>query len=261
MLISMENEWSLSQTIEGHSNVSLVCINPAKPLFGVIYSNTRAYIANIKTGKKTHFFDFNHGINSMCFNKDGNKVAILSYEPKSLIFDITAGEYKQELINSCLYNKEINSIYFDDNDNLVGLELDKKNNKINLFNLNTDKNINSYSYSSWATIVTISALKSLIATGSGNNKAYLFNTKKKKPSNVFELNSSVSALAFDSEEKLLAVASRDNLVQLFDLTTNEVITSFLHDNLVSSICFGQSSSVFITGSFDGKIRIFTKNHA
>lgn len=258
VLIGMKNQtWTLQKTFEHHNWVNPICFNKAKKLLGFSSCNTCAYIIDFESNKKAIFYDFRHGVISLCFNKKGNKFAALTTEPRTHIFDIIKNENDKLIckkIDSFAHKGVITSIYFD-GDNVLGLKSDEKNFKVHITDLETNKDISSFKHNHWVTTTTISPSKNLLATGSGNNKARLFDIKSKKELSSFELKSPVKTFAFNYDETLLAVASHDKMIRFFDLTTYKEIDSLLYDQTVLSMCFGQDA--LIIGSIDGKIRIFT----
>jgi WD40 repeat protein len=248
--------WSLEKAFEHHNWVNVVCLNKTKTLLGVSSGSTCAYITDFTSGEKIIFFDFKHGVTSLCFNEAGTKLAILTHKPEASIFDITKGinnGFIYTKSDSFAYTGAITSIYFNNENTLLGLKSDA-NYEVHITDLKSNINITSYNPNHWVTKTAISPLKKLLATGSGNNKARLFDAKHKKELTSFDLQSPVKVLAFNDDETLLAAASGKNIIHIFNVITYKEISTIQYDQPILSMCFGQN--ILVVGSIDGKIHVF-----
>ena len=267
MLIGMkiQKSWSLDKTIKNKDRchyISSICFDPSEKLIAVADCNQQVCIRDIESNTEQACITLNYDINTICFDHSGKKLAILSYESIVDIFDIQHDKNKKIITynfdHSLNHTKEVSSIFFDKNNNIVGTQSDDVNGITHIIDLTTNTTKTSFPYDDWTTITSTSQSARYFAT-SGNSKTHLFDTQQKKEIHAFKLQDSVNALAFDTTEKLLAIASRDNEAHIFDVRTFTKIASFPHKKYVSSICFGPSGKILATGSYDGKIRIFKQN--
>jgi WD40 repeat protein len=260
-----QQSWSLDTIIKNKDRchyISSICIDPSEKLIAVADCNQQVCIRDIILNTELACITLNYDIHSICFDHSGKKLAVLSYESIVDIFDIQHDTNKKMITynfdHSLSHTKEISSIFFDKNNNIVGIQSNDVDGITHIIDLATNTVKTSFPYDNGTKIASACQSGRYFATSS-NNKTHLFDTQQKRETHTFKLQDSVNALAFDKTEKLLAIASRDNEAHIFDVRTCTKIASFPHKKYVSSICFGPSGKTLATGSYDGKIRIFKQN--
>jgi WD40 repeat protein len=263
--VKLQQSWSLYKTIKNKDRdhyISSICFDPSEKLVGVADCSQHVCIRDIESNQELMSLQLNYDINAICFDHSGKNLAILSYESTIDIFNI---QYDQNtkiitynLDHSFNHTKEISSIFFDKDNNILGIQSDDVNDITHIIDLATTTTKTSFPYDDWATIASASQSIKYFAI-SGNSKTHLFDTQQKKEVHAFKLQSTINALTFDTSEKLLAVASRNNEAYIFDVETFAKIASFPHKKYISTLCFGSSGKILATGSYDGKIRIFKQD--
>lgn len=267
-----QQSWSLykkfrnKKTIKNEDAwINSICFDPSEKLLGIAFCDKQLYIVDTESDTNTNLMSISlkDDINSIAFDHSGKKFAVLSYKPETLIFDIKHDKNKRiityDSYHSFQHKEEISSIFFDENNNALGIQLDELKKKIRIIDLATNKTKISFQHNDWIKVASASQSKKYFATGSGNSKVRLFYKEQEEAIYSVEIQGSVNALAFDQSEKLLAVASRDNITYIFNLETFTKIASFPHINYISAICLGSSGKTLATASSKGEIHIFKEN--
>lgn len=220
-------------------NSALIGMNNEK-LLAAIPCNQQISVIDLESGKKIGYLNFPHEITAISLNHSDKQLAILSQSEIS-IFQTPDNNKKLKCkkINSFQHKEKINSIYFDENNNVRGIDINDAH-QLRTTDLKTNTEINTLNHNSWVTICAISRSEKLCVTGSGNNKAHLFDLKEKKESASFDLNSPVNTFAFNESETLLAIASRDKKIHIFDLSSYTETKILDHNEQILSICFKPS---------------------
>jgi WD40 repeat protein len=249
--------------------ISSICFDPSETSLATASCDQKIRIIDIASEEIVMSIDFKNDIASMCFDHSGKKFAVLSYKPTAHFFTIQRDESKKILpcdsYSSFDLEQEMSSMFFDNNNNAVGVVLDELNKKMNIINITQNNNIVSCKYNEHIKLGCVSPSKKYFATESGTNQSRLFDVQKGMPICIFTLQGSVTAFAFDKKEKLLAIASNESRylmnehkIQIFDLKTFQEIASLKHKKYISTVCFSASGKTLAFGSFDGKVYIFKR---
>jgi WD40 repeat protein len=231
-------------------------------------SHCTAYLYDRATNEKICYIHHNAPVSSVCFDKTAKQLITHSCthpQQETRVYTIEdiqklLRHVKNKKYQRYLTNHNIDTVFFDASEKLLGLETKKifnnASNTLHIYTIEKDIVTNSYDHKNWALVTSLSPSKTILATGAGGNTARLYDIEHKKYLSNLRHNSPVTAFSFDEAENIIATCST-NEIRFYDIKTQTKINSFTQEDDPISLCFSPTGTFFATGSKKGVARIFT----